>query len=306
MAVRVKVALPLKCALGEGLHWDEQRNLLWFVDIYGPRLFWFNPDTYQVGERGLPDLVGWVLSVEDSDRVLVGLRTGVALLDVFDDSARVEWINRQFPSDVDHRLNDAKADETGRLWYGSMSATDESKRVGELACYLVGKGNPVVVDRGFKVTNGPAFNRDCTVMLHSDSAERLTYRYAMNAVTGSVTERSVWKQFGEDDGHPDGMTFDAEDCVWIAHWGASKLCRYDAHGNRLLTVRMPTSNVTNVCFGGKDLNRIFVTSAGYGLGRGQAVPDRNAGALFEVLGVNAVGLPPWRPRISFDDTELPA
>jgi sugar lactone lactonase YvrE len=238
-----------------------------------------------------------VLSVENLDRVLVGLRSGIALLDAFDDSAQIEWVDRQFPSDADHRLNDAKADSRGRLWYGSVSASDESKPVGCLARYAMGDPAPVIVDTGFKVANGPAFNNDCTVMLHNDSGRRLTYRYEIDGESGMPTKRCVWRQFDEHDGYPDGMNFDADECVWIAHWGAGRLCRYDIRGNRLLTIRIPTLNVTNVCFGGKDMSRMFVTSASYGLDDRQKIHQSCAGDLFEVSGLNIVGLPSRQFRI---------
>jgi xylono-1,5-lactonase len=297
VGIQVKIALPTQCALGEGLHWDVQRNLVWFVDIHGPDLYWFNPETREYGSRSMPEPIGWVLSARNSERVLVGLRSGVALLDAFDKSAQPEWIDRRFPTDTDHRLNDAKADKLGRLWYGSMSASDESKSVGCFARYEVGNGFPVIIDGGYLVTNGPAFNEDCTVMLHNDSGRRLTYRYTVDVQSGVSTERSIWKRFVEDDGFPDGMNFDADGCVWIAHWGAAKLCRYDGEGNRLLTVEIPTSNVTNVCFGGKDMARMFVTTASRGLSSAQRASQSTAGALFEVLGLNVRGGPSRQVKV---------
>ncbi len=296
MGIEVKVALPTRCVLGEGLHWDVRRELLWFVDIYGPRLYWFDPETRKHSSRSMPEPIGWVLSARNSARVLVGLKSGVAVLDPFDEVAQPEWIDRCFPTDADHRLNDAKADKVGRVWYGSVSASDESKAVGGFARYEVGNGFPVIIDAGYTVTNGPAFNEDCTVMLHSDSGRRLTYRYAVDA-QGGVSSRSLWKRFAEDDGSPDGMSFDADGCVWIAHWGAAKLCRYDGNGRRLRSVEMPTSNVTNVCFGGKDMARMFVTTASRGLSGEQSAAQSGAGALFEVSGLNVRGAPSWQVKL---------
>jgi sugar lactone lactonase YvrE len=275
--------------LGEGLHWDERRNLLWFVDIHGPTVYWLDPDSGQTASRSMPEPVGWVLSASNSERVLVGLKSGVGLLNAFDEAEPFEWLDRRFPGDPGQRLNDAKADSLGRLWYGSLSVTDESQPVGRFARYEIGASAPVIVDSGYMVSNGPAFSEDCTLMLHSDSLRRVTYRYAVDVRSGAASERVLWKSFAEDDGYPDGMTFDAEDCVWIAHWGAAKLCRYDSEGNRLLTVEIPTSNVSNVCFGGKDMSRMFVTTASQGLSDAQRASQSAAGALLEVSGVDVRG-----------------
>lgn len=297
MAPRVEVVVPTRCVLGEGLHWDERRELLWFVDIHGPMIYWFDPDSGRTASRSLPEPVGWVLSASNSDRVVVGLKSGLALLDPLDERSQLEWLDRRFPGDPGQRLNDAKADALGRLWYGSLSATDESQPVGRLARYEIGGAAPLIVDSGYLVSNGPAFNEDCTLMLHSDSLRRVTYRYAVDGQSGAVSERTIWRSFAEDEGYPDGMTFDAEDCVWIAHWGAAKLCRYDSDGNRLLSVEMPTSNISNVCFGGKDMSRIFVTTAWQGLSDAQRLSQSAAGALFEVSGIAARGARSRQVRI---------
>jgi D-xylonolactonase len=263
--IEAKVVLATRCDLGEGLHWDSQRKLLWFVDIHGPTLHWFDPATRAAGSRSLPEPIGWVLSVRNSERLLVGLKSGTALLDAFNESAQPEWVDRSFPGQADQRLNDAKADKLGRLWYGSMSATDESQPVGRFARCEIGRRSPVIVDAGYTVTNGPAFDADCTTLLHSDSGRGIVYRYSLDVHTGVASPRAIWKKFAAGDGYPDGMCFDAEGCVWIAHWGAAKLCRYDSEGTRLLTVDLPAAQVTNVCFGGEHMDRIFVTTASRGL-----------------------------------------
>ena len=292
-----KLALATRCDLGEGLHWDPRRQLLWFVDIHAPALHWFDPVTCAAGSRPMPETIGWVLSARNSERVLVGLKSGIALLDPFDERAPLDWLDRSFPGHADLRLNDAKADSLGRLWYGSMSAVDESQPVGCFARWDVGNGPPVVVDSGYTVTNGPAFDAECTALLHSDSGKGITYRYSIDERSGLPTGRSVWKRFAADDGAPDGMTFDAEGCVWIAHWGAAKLCRYDGGGGRLLTVDIPAANVTNVCFGGRDLSRMFVTTAARGLDAAQRAAQPGAGALFEVTGLGVRGAPSWQVKV---------
>lgn len=295
--IEAKVVLATHCDLGEGVHWDVRRQLLWFVDIHAPALHWFDPITRAAGSRAMPEPIGWVLSVRNSERVLVGLKSGIALLDPLDERAQPEWLDRSFPGHTDRRLNDAKADKLGRLWYGSVSASDESQPVGSFARCDVGNGPPVVIDSGYTVTNGPAFDAECTTLLHSDSGRGLTYRYFIDQRSGLPTGRSVWKRFAPDDGTPDGMTFDADGCVWIAHWGAAKLCRYDGEGKRLLTVGVPAANATNVCFGGRDMNRMFVTTAARGLNNAQRVAQPDAGALFEVTGTGVRGAPSWQVQV---------
>jgi sugar lactone lactonase YvrE len=289
--MQVKVALPTRCTLGEGAHWDAQRGLLWFVDVYGPHVYWFDPDSGEHGRRVLPEPVGWVLSIADSGDVILGLKSGIALLDPFIETSPIVWVDKSFPVGRDQRLNDAKCDERGRIWYGSLSESDESRPVGCLASYEASRRASIIVERGYRVTNGPAFDMGCRVMLHNDSGLRRTYRYEYDLEAGEAKNRVLWKQFSEDDGSPDGMNFDAEGRVWIAHWGTGRVCRYSFAGERLLSIEMPTSNVTNVCFGGRGLDRLFITSATRGLNPAQNKSQTHAGALFEIAGLDVRGLP---------------
>ena len=83
------------------------------------------------------------------------------------------------------------------------------------------------------------------------------------------------------------MTFDAEGGLWIAHWGGSRISRFLPDGSLDRSVALPASQITSCAFGGPDFSRLYVTSAGVGLGEGEG------GQLFEVdAGVR--GLPAYQ------------
>jgi len=125
-----------------------------------------------------------------------------------------------------------------------------------------------------------------TMMNDNDSFIR-----EVNEELRSEQMRTIWKRFAPEDGYPDGMTFDAEGCVWIAHWGAGKVTRFALDGTLLRCVRLPTSNVSNVCFAGPDCRRLFVTTARTGLEEYKRKAEPLAGALFEIDPAAARGLP---------------
>lgn len=289
MSLGVSVCANLKCRLGEGLHWDGRREVLWLVDILSQELIRFNPVTGESDRRRMPEPIGWVLGVKDCEMLLVGLESGIALVESVSSGRSMEWVDRSFPGVPGLRLNDAKVDKFGRVWAGSTSLTNDRDPVGSLARYSFDGSGWEVVDAGYAVPNGPAFNADCSVMLHSDSTRRTVYRYDLDPVKGTILGRSVWRQFSPDTGLPDGMTFDEDGFIWIAHWGLGQVRRYDLDGEMHLAVVMPTPHVTNVCFGGPLMDRLFVTSARHGL----TSPDPLAGALFEISDHGTRGLPQW-------------
>lgn len=128
-------------------------------------------------------------------------------------------------------------------------------------------------------------------MLHTDSGRRTIYAFDLDASAGQLSNKRVWKVFTEAEGYPDGMCFDAEGCVWVAHWGGGCVSRFDMDGTLLNRVSLPTSNVTNVCFGGVGLDRLFVSTARVGLTPEQLQAQPDAGNLFEIVNPGVKGLP---------------
>jgi sugar lactone lactonase YvrE len=221
--------------------------------------------------------------------VLAGFQQGVARLSL-GSALQVNWVCRLFDGAPQMRLNDAKADATGSIWAGCMNNDDEQRPDGGLL-HINGANRTVkTVDSGYCVPNGPAIHPSGTWMLHTDSVLRTIYAFDLDAARGVLANRRVWKVLAPEEGYPDGMTFDAEGCLWLAHWGAGCVSRFAASGKLLRRIQLPTSHISNVCFGGDDLERLFVTSAQAGLSADQCAAQPLAGALFEVDAGGVLGL----------------
>ena len=288
--IEVKVAIQINCKLGEGLHWDSERNGFWFVDILNQIIYFYNIDTLELKKRVLNEPVGWVIPIANSQKILIGLKSGVAKYNFFESSDKIEWVFKGFPTKNDQRLNDAKIDMYGRLWFGSISSIDESLSVGTLARYNFTDNKFEIIDTNYKVTNGPAFNLENTIMLHNDSGKKMTYKFQLDKENGEIINKSIWRIYNEVEGYPDGMNFDSDENVWIAHWGVGKVCKYDIEGKLLQSITIPTPNVTNICFGGKDLKRLFVTTASKNFVNFNNFNTIFDGAIYEIIGTNAKGL----------------
>jgi xylono-1,5-lactonase len=98
----------------------------------------------------------------------------------------------------------------------------------------------------------------------------------------------------EEWGFPDGLTCDAQGCVWIAHWGGWRVSRFSPQGELLEAIRLPVKQPSSCVFGGPGLRRLFITSASTGLGAGED-PAGLAGAIF-AIDVDVPGVPAGRYR----------
>lgn len=284
------VAVDFQAELGEGLHWDPRGGVLWFVDIHGRRIARWDPGHVHHDEWPTPERCGWVIPLADGTGSLAGFEHGVARL-----SAQVPmyagWAVQLFESDTGMRLNDAKADGAGSVWFGTMSMAEPAAPVGALHRLDVATGRVETVDGGYRIPNGPAISPDGRELLHTDSARRSIHAFRLDTAGPALTDKRLWRRFEAADGFPDGMTFDSEGCLWVAHWGAGAVCRYSPDGQQIRKVALPATQVSNVCFGGPALDRLFVTSARTGLSAAERAEQPLAGALFEIDAGGVRGLP---------------
>jgi len=142
------------------------------------------------------------------------------------------------------------------------------------------------------ISNGLAWSHDHKTMYYIDSPTKKVVAFDFNAETGAISnERTVYVAVPEDvnDQVPDGMTIDTEGMLWIAIWGGSKVVRVDPKSGQLnLSLSVPALNVTSVCFGGENLDVLYVTTASCDTDLNEW-PD--AGHTFEFKGLGFQGYP---------------
>ena len=258
--------------LGEGPLWHPPENALYWVDIKERRVNRLLLSDGRVDSWETPEMVGWVIARADAPGFLAGFKSGVKALTL--DPLGVEPF-ADLPADEPgfNRMNDAKADAAGRIWAGTMPAAADQP-TGHLY-RLDGPGALTRVDSGYHVANGPAISPDGAWLFHTNTILREIYRFPLND-DGSLGEKRLWLNFDPAWGNPDGMTFDAEGGLWIAHWGGSRVSRFDMAGRIERDIRLPASQITSMAFAGEGLDRLFVTSAADG------VDESLGGCLFEV------------------------
>jgi sugar lactone lactonase YvrE len=225
----------------------------------------------------MPDTIGWAIERRSKPGFVIGLAHAVveATLDPFKLVQRCD-LETDLPG---NRLNDAKVDPKGRVWFGSM---DNAEKQHSGAFYRLDPDFSVHrVDHGYICANGPTFSPDGVIVYHTDSSMREIYRFDVQP-DGSLGNKRVFARFSEEEGYPDGMTTDRDGWLWVAHWGGWRITRFRPDGTRDRVVPMPVSQVTSCTFGGDRLDRMFVTSARFGLTEAQVAKEPLAGGLFEI------------------------
>jgi sugar lactone lactonase YvrE len=261
--------------LGEGPVWIARERALYWLDIKGLKIFRLD-DREQLTQWPTPIRVGSIVPRRQGG-FIGGTEGGIAEVDP---GAKRFKIFVDPEADLPgNRFNDGKLDRQGRFWAGTM---DDEERCDSGTLYRVDSDLSIAaVDGQYRVTNGPAFSPDGTIMYHNDSARQVTFKFEIDA-DGTPRGRHVFLQFGKGEGFPDGMTVDSEGCLWIAFWDGWCVRRYSPSGDWLETIKMPVARPTSCAFGGRDLDRLYITSASIGLDEQALEMQPNAGGLFMV------------------------
>ena len=266
---------PPGAILGEGPLWSQRDRCVSWVDILGQSLHAYYLETERRSQWAFDEPTGWVIERE-AGGFICGLMSGFAALSL--DPFQVTPIINPYPNEPENRLNDAKADRFGRIFAGSMHSpiTKTSGALYRLNADL----SVTVIDQPYTIANGPAFDVSGRQMYHTDSALHQIYIFDVDG-RGEVGHKRLFLEFPPSLGSPDGMTVDADDGLWVAHWapqsGLGRISRFRPDASLDFFIELPTPQITSLCFAGDHLDRVFVTSAAQGLS-----DDPLAGALFEI------------------------
>ncbi|MCX4761716.1 SMP-30/gluconolactonase/LRE family protein [Streptomyces sp. NBC_01275] len=264
-----EVAVRAEATLGEGPTWDAATGRLLWLDILGARLHGYDPSSGRRTVRVTDQHVG-AAKPRVGGGLVLNLRDGVGLLDP-DDGFR--WLRHEpVPG---RRANDAAVAPDGSLWAGTMRY-DEAPGGGTLS-RLTGDGSAEVILDDVAVSNGTGWSPDHSLMYYIDSPTRRVDVFDYDA-QGRVSGRRPLVEIEDGAGFPDGLTVDADGCVWVALWDGGAVRRYTPAGELDRVISLPTPRVTACAFGGPDLTDLYVTTARVGL----TAPHPVAGSLLVV------------------------
>jgi len=271
----VQAVWEIPAQLGEGPVWVEAENALYWVDIFSNKVH-----RYALVDGGKTtwtfDFAVTSLNPRRDGGFIGTIQDGFAYINF--DVLSASPILLPEADQPGNRFNDGKVDNSGRYWAGTM----DIEQVGESgSLYRLDPDLSVrQVDTDYVICNGPAFNVDNSIIYHTDSIKRIIYALDI-AADGSLSNKRVFTQFTTDDeGVPDGMTVDSEDCIWVAHFGGARLTRYSPAGEILEVVPLPALNITSATFGGAELDTLYITSASAAMSDEQLAQYPLAGSLF--------------------------
>ncbi|XP_071487050.1 regucalcin-like [Diadema antillarum] len=287
----VEVYLKDMGYLLEGPHWDDISNKLFYVDIFGNAVHRYDPASQKDEKIDIGESVGAMVPTR-SGKTMVAAKHKIGYVDwrtgAFQNVTEVE---QDKPST---RFNDGKCDPAGRLWAGTMGAEEVlagvERGMGSLYCMHSNMKVTKHVDN-VDISNGMAWTADRKTMYYIDTLRHGVDAFDYNHETGDIGNRRQVVSVPESEGLPDGMCIDSEDMLWVALFNGDVINRYNPKtGEKLQTIRFPTTNITSCCWGGANCDELFVTSAKHFLTEEQKKTQTLAGSVFRVTGLGVKGV----------------
>ena len=257
---KVEIFDDYRCELGEGptARGAENTEITW-VDILGQKVFSRKLNSKEHQRFETESNVGFALPAINSGLVL-GIGNEIFLRSEFGkmNSLLVKCLSTDaLQQTIPVRWNDAKVAPSGELFAGSMEYNGAAK-IGGL--YKIAKDRQAtLIESPVTISNGLDWNMSGNKFFFIDTPSFAVQVFDYDE--NGIKNKKVFIELDKSNGMPDGMCSDAEDGLWIAYFGGSRVERYSQDGKLTHTIVMPVANPTSVCFAGKNLDLLIITSA---------------------------------------------
>jgi sugar lactone lactonase YvrE len=282
---------PVCCAAtkdtcGEGVLWHPEEQAVYWTDINRFLIHRYDPASALVDTWNFDQPVTTVLLTSKPGMLAVCLGSRVIFWEPASDTRRDHGFQlRKWPL---ARLNDAAIDPNGNLWVGSMRNNvnadgSESEAGGQdgILFRIDSRGTVTEWADEIGISNTLVWSPNKEWFYFGDSLDNHIWAYSYNSITSAILKvKPLFKDF--DRGLPDGSTMDSDGYIWNCRYGGSCIVRLSQDGKVDQILEMPTRNITNCIFGGKDMNILYVTTA--------ASADELGGNLF-AMETDVAGLP---------------
>ncbi len=272
---------PQPCELGESPFWHPLEQRLYWLNIARRQILRVDNSTGMLEYWDMPSEPG-CMAPAASGGLVIALRDGVYRVRHW--RGPLERIATLDYDPAQMRANDGKCDPLGRFWIGTL---DETRVKGNAALYCLDcRAGRAVVERKTDPTilpattgNGLAWSPDGRTLYWADTASHRVHAWDFNAIDNSLSAQRVFLQFEPKPqgwqpdsqalpdaapsygGRPDGATVDVQGNYYIAMYEGRRLCQFSPAGVLLAAWVTPAQCPTMPCFGGADLQTLYLTSA---------------------------------------------
>ena len=288
--------VPCACKVGESLIWDDQKQLLLWVDLLGRRIHTYDPSSKACEEYETDGMVTSIGLRKDGGYI-VGLESSLAL---WEPGSRFETFVNIEPDRPGNRLNEGVAGPDGCYWVGTMQNNvdrhwqpkDQTQASGQVWRIWPDGKTELMLDEPFWLTNTIAWVDERVVI--GDTGLNTLFSFRQSTADKKLSDKQVFlKDYAQ--GLPDGSCVDSSSHLWNCRVvGGAEILRVSADGTPVQRVSTPCTWPTSCTFGGVALDTLYITSARFTMSQSYLMASPWEGDLFSCRVPGITGLPPYR------------
>ncbi|MDP2032452.1 MAG: SMP-30/gluconolactonase/LRE family protein [Polaromonas sp.] len=276
MSAGWQVVSSAPCEVGESPFWHPQEQLLYWVDVPGKTLhrcnvFMGTVDSWRMAAPH--DLEPGCIAPAAGGGLVIALRDGFYRAKNW--GGALEPLAAAGHDPATTRFNDGKCDPLGRFWASTIYEPRDQRQA---ALFCLQGGALQRMAEGATVGNGLAWSADRRTLYWSDTTAHVIRAWDWDAAGNTLSRPRVFMQFplkpagwlpGQPDqpaygGRPDGAAVDSQGNYWVAMFEGARVLKLSPAGELLAEIATPMMCPTMVCFGGDDLQTLYLTSARHG------------------------------------------
>jgi gluconolactonase len=290
--------------MGDCPFFDGETGNLYWTDTMGGQLFRMDTKTGHTHTARIQGetLISFMVPVDGTTNQFIVGGGKRLLLVTWDGTTTMAHITRILTElSMDGvRFNGAKTDTFGRLYLGTMMSEekghvfDMGKRCGSLYKYTMTEG---LIELKTKVglSNGMCFNDKTNTMYYIDSYDLNIKQFGFDLKAGTISGEKMMTDlstFGTTKtNYPCGMTIDTEGHLYVAMCGGGRILKINCGTGKVMTeITMPVSHVTSMCFGGKNFETMYATTAGMEMMPTNTHQTHPAGLICKITGMGTRGM----------------
>ena len=290
MNTTAKLLIDCKNVLGEGIQWRADLQRVFWTDIYGNQLHSCAEDGSDHQFILLEDHLCAFAFIENDKSVLLGaFKDGLYWFDRT--NGKRDLIKRYQQNNRTSRMNDGNLDRQGRFIVGGVdeNAMNPTTDVWQIDADNIVSGDIPILLENIGCANSICFSVNGDTLYFADSTDKHIFAYDYDPTNGVLGESRVFVTLEESEGFPDGSTIDANGGLWNAQFKCGVVQQFHADGQRGTRIELPVPHATCCAIGGKDMNKMFITTMSADMSSIELAEAPLSGGLF-VADINEKGL----------------
>lgn len=155
-----------------------------------------------------------------------------------------------------NRPNDLAFDNKGNLYFTEPKSYNKDSLDGRVFMIKKETYEVVLAAKNLAFPNGIAFSKDFKTVFVCESAKNRILKYSI-AKDGTLAKQTTFIEL--PGGDPDGIAFDKNGNLFVAHFGGGAIYVVNSCGKILYKIKTPGLKPSNIEFGGSDYKTLFLT-----------------------------------------------